>query len=207
MLCARKKEEQVADLELARAAAKLDDKARHDLAERLFDRVRGTVHYLVAGDDEADDLTQIALVEILRCAENFRGDGRLEAWADRITVRTVMRALEKRRRWWSKLIFFGAPEEGSTRGDQQPEGELSRRQLQQRLGEKLKRLSIKLRVVVVLHWVHGHTVAEVAEICDAKVNTVRDRLRTAKKKLKKMVLADPALAPWFNEQSIVRAKR
>ena len=86
------------DLLLARAAAEGQAMARRRLAERMLPRVRNMVHYLVFEDPDADDLVQLSLVEILQSIRTFGGRSTLETWADRITVRTCMRALKRRQR-------------------------------------------------------------------------------------------------------------
>ena len=74
------------DRALALAAAAHDAAARRRVVERLLDRVRTTVYYLAPAHPDADDMVQMALVEVLRGLGGFRGDARLETWADRINV-------------------------------------------------------------------------------------------------------------------------
>jgi len=181
------------EVALARAAGDGDPRANRHLAERLLNRIRATVHYLAAGDRDADDLVQMALVAILRSARTFRGECSLERWGDRIAVRTALREL-KRRRWRERIVALD--------GDVAREGQISadhdiqRRLLRDRLAHLLGRLSADRRAAVTLHWMHGYSVQEIADITSAPVNTVRDRLRTGKKLLKSHLEKDPALRDW-----------
>jgi RNA polymerase sigma-70 factor (ECF subfamily) len=171
------------------------------LAERLLDRVRTTVHYLVAADPDADDLVQLAMVEILRAAAGFRGESRLETWADRITVRTTMRRLGQRRRRQARLVREGArPADLATPVEEQEQA-LSRRLLRRRLALVLGRLPAERRVAVVLRHVHGYSVQEIAALTDAPVNTVRDRLRKGVKRLRGLVRTDPLLRDWVGDRA------
>ncbi len=181
------------DVSLARAAGRGDPDACRELAERLFDRTRTTVAYLCAGDRDADDLAQQSLVAVLKSARTFRGDCSLERWADRITIRTTLRRL-KQRRWREGIVGLEAEPQPDHPVD--PDRKLHRRLLRKRLAEVLGRLSEDRRTAVLLHWVHGYRVAEIAEITDTPVNTVRDRLRVGKKQLRKHLMKDPALADW-----------
>lgn len=181
------------DLELASAAARGDEKARRCLAERLFERVRTTVHYLAAGDRDADDMAQLALVEVLGAAGSYRGECRIERWADRIVVRKAMRQL-KRRRFREQIVAISDEARAAASPDQ--EDQAARRQLRRRLAALLSQLKADRRAVVMLHWVHGYSIPEVAELTEAPLNTVRDRLRVAKKQLQKAVLKDPVLRDW-----------
>jgi RNA polymerase sigma-70 factor (ECF subfamily) len=184
-------------------ASDVDDAGHADLdprllAERLLDRVRATVHYLVAADPDADDLVQLAMVEILRSVAGFRGESRLETWADRITIRTTMRGLGKRRRRQARLTCESVDELAPV---EEQERELSRRLLRRRLARALGRLSPERRVAVVLRHVHGYSVQEIAELTDAPINTVRDRLRKGVKRLRGLTRTDPLLRDWAGETS------
>jgi len=181
------------DRELARRAGEGDEAARRELAWRLLPRVRTTVHYLAAGDRDADDLVQQALVEVLRVVGSFRGDASLEYWADRVVVRTALRRI-KQRRWRETIVRMEPEEPGVVEADQQRSYE--RRELRRRLAVHLDALSTDRRVVVVLHWVRGYTITEIADLTDAKLNTVRGRLRDAKRQLQKQLLKDPVLRDW-----------
>lgn len=195
------------DLELARAAGQQDPGARRLLAERLFTRVRTTVHYLAPQDRDADDLVQRSLVEILSSVKGFRGESRLETWADRITVRTCMRALKKRQRRDQSVSLVGdvltvqEREGGAVARDlarprNPQEQTLSQRQLRQRLSLKLQRLTAARRMAMILRWVFGYSLKEIAELTEAPVNTVRDRLQVGKRQLRAMILKDSILRDW-----------
>lgn len=181
------------DVVLAQAVGSGDHHATRVLAERLFERTRATVHYLCGGDRDADDLSQLALVEVLRSAHSFRGDCPLERWADRITVRTALREL-RRRRWREKIVTLC--EAPLPEGQAAPDERILRRFLRRRLAGLLAKLSEDRRTAVMLHWVHGYSVAEIAEITESPVNTVRDRLQVAKKQLRALLLKDPGLSEW-----------
>jgi len=181
------------DRELARRAGDGDEAARRELAWRLLPRVRTTVHYLAAGDRDADDLVQQALVEVLRVVGTFRGDASLEYWADRVVVRTALRRI-KQRRWRETIVGLDSEEPGAAEASQ--ERSYERRELRQRLAAHLENLSVDRRTAVVLHWVRGYTIAEIADLTGTKLNTIRGRLRDAKRQLQKQLLKDPVLRDW-----------
>lgn len=181
------------DRDLARRAGRGDDDARRELAGRLLPRVRTTIHYLAAGDRDADDLVQQALVEVLRVVGTFRGDATLEYWADRVVVRTALRRI-KQRRWRETIVRLDSEEPGAADAGQ--ERSYERRELRLRLAAHLEELTAERRAVVVLHWVRGYTIPEIADLTGAKQNTVRGRLRDAKRQLRKQLLKDPVLRDW-----------
>lgn len=189
------------DRALASAAGSAEPRAQRLVAERLFDRVRATVHYLVAYDSEADDLVQLTMVEILRSLDSFQGRSRLETWADRITIRSCMRALRHRRRQEQNQLLVAEREgseaaPGGSRAWSSQEQEAARAQLRHRLAIKLQKLTPQRRVVVVLRYVHGYSIKEIARITEAPPNTVRDRLQVGKRQLRGLILKDPELRDW-----------
>ena len=90
-----KREEAIA---LTRAAALGDPRAQRDLIDRLLDQVRRTVSYVLGPIQEAEDLSQVALVEIVEAAGSFRGESSLEYWASQISFRIALRHAKKYRR-------------------------------------------------------------------------------------------------------------
>ena len=56
----------------------------------------------------------------------------------------------------------------------------------------LSKLPEKRRHTLVLRLAYGYSVAEVAAITDAPVNTVRDRIRVGLKELRQSIARDPA---------------
>jgi len=175
------------DVQLAKRAADGDHKARTQVAERLFSRICTTVRYLVGWDRDADDLVQTALMDILKSLGNYRGEGRLEAWADRITVRTAKRGMVRRRRKEEVVRLFDALPFAES--PTQP----IRGKLREHLALLLQKLPARKRRVVVLRWLYQYSIEEIATITDTPVNTVRDRLRTGRKQLRKWILKDPVL--------------
>ncbi len=181
------------ELELAQLAAQGDPTAKRDLVDTLIDQVRRTVSYLARPDRDAEDLSQLALIQILHSARSFRGECTLKYWADRITVRTAMKQFRKRQR---RERLSASAWEPVLPPERELDDELGRKQIRARLAELLQKLSTERRTAVVLHHVQGYGIAEISEMTGAPVNTVRDRLRVGRKQLKKRVLADPSLRDW-----------
>lgn len=181
------------DTELTAAAASGDAVARRDLVDRVLNQVRRTTAYLTSGGPEADDLAQLALMQILGSAGSYRGECSLEYWADRISVRTVMKHIHKVRRRERLSEGMHEPQGQTEEVDEQAEGH----GLRKRLACLLQKLSPDRRTAVVLHHVQGYDLSEISEITGAPVNTVRDRLRVGRAQLRQHILRDPALRDWF----------
>ena len=180
------------ELELVQAAASKDKKARNDLVELLMDRVLRLSTCLAGNAWESEDLAQTALIEIIRSAKNFRGDSSLARWADRITVFTALKKIERHKR--RERLFALRPEMQDNQ--QLPDEKADSLRVQRRFAMIAGTLSPTRRVVVVLHHVHGYSIAEIAEMTNSPANTVHDRLKVGRKQLRKKILADPLLREW-----------
>ncbi len=179
------------DLELTRAAAQGDAEARRLLVERLLNRIGVTVRCLAAGDPDTDDYVQLALIEILQSVGSFRGESSIEAWAERIAIRTAMRQI-KVRRWRATIVTLDTAQEGPSK-DPSSEDEIVRHRISERITYLLETLSPERRLVVTMRLLLGHSIAEISEITNMKFNTVRDRLRVGRKQLRGKILRDPVL--------------
>ena len=182
------------DLELAQKAAGGDKRAQRMLVDRLMNRVRSTVGYLAGGHADADDYAQLALVEILKSLESYRGETKLDYWADKIAVRTAMRHIKKKRRLLNRSAPF-TPEIVEGTADS-PHRDAARQRLRKRLAAHIAKLKPERRTVVTLRLVHEYSISEIADITGAPINTVRDRLRVGKKNLQKSILADDDMKAW-----------
>lgn len=181
------------DRELAQAASAGDEAARRAIAGRLLAPVRATVSYLAGGGDEAEDLAQGALIEILVSLGSFRGECSLEHWAKRIAAHLVYRHLEKsgrRRRLREQSWIPARIPQGIDEG-------VELKAARGRLAALLQRISPEMRVALVMHFVEGYTAAEVAELTEVPLGTARDRLHRGRAKLRKLVLGDPVLRDWL----------
>jgi RNA polymerase sigma-70 factor (ECF subfamily) len=169
-----------------------DPSAQRALIEHLQGSVRRTVFYLAGPYRDIDDLSQLALVEILYAAGTFRGESSLARWAEKITVRTALKHLKAQRRkdrvadeWQDELPAF-----------QDIDLDVDARRVRMRLAVLMQDLNAACRAAMVLHYVHGYRIPEVADITGAKINTVRGRLKSGRTKLRRRILADTLLREW-----------
>lgn len=183
-LTARESVEEYVLAGLAVLAADGDVNATEKLFQALLPRVRNLARYLVKGDQDVDDLAQEALVAVYRGLSSYRGEGPFRAWADRVAARCVFRALEERRAHRNQLSEVDPDtvlsDEGASRGY------LWRRTLV----ACLDRLSWEQRQAIVLHFVVGMTVPEVADEVGVALETTRSRLRLGMGKLKALFADD-----------------
>lgn len=162
-----------------------DESALGSLVAGLLPRVRNLVRYLVWRDSDVDDLTQEALLVVLDGLDSFRGEGRFEAWVDRVVMRAVFRNLKRLRNEPSR-VDHAEPFDGDALAAEVPLADdyLTRRQTV----AVLDRLSPEQRHVLVLHHVLDMTVPEIAAQLKIPAETVRSRLRLARHNLREQNL-------------------
>src|SRR5689334_6268439 len=88
------------------AAVAGDPSATRELLVGLLPRIRNLVRFLVRGDREVDDIAQDAMVAVLQDLGSYRGEGRFEAWVDRVVARLTIAHLRKRRAEWKRDADF-----------------------------------------------------------------------------------------------------
>lgn len=177
--------------------AELSDLARQALGggeeqiERLFlallPRVRNLVRYLVRTDRDVDDLSQEALITLLRGLGSYRGDGEFRAWADRVVARSVFAALKRRPEQTTDTETAAPPDFTHDSVAFAQDAYCARRQLV----EQLDTLPDSQRTALVSHHVLGMTVPEVSEELGVPEETVRSRLRHGRERLRRLLAETP----------------
>lgn len=179
----------MSDIELARMARE-DTKAEEALLRRLYPKIFQIAWSVVGSRWLADDVAQVAAVQVLKSLHGYSGVGSLESWAGRIAYRVSMRMVvserQRKKKMFPLLEEKVSVEEGT-------EKSLSRRILYEKLVGKMDTIPRKRRIPLLLHLAYGYTVGEVAELTDASPNTVKDRLKTAYKELQTIVEEHPTL--------------
>lgn len=170
------------DTRLARDAA-TDKAARDAIVRRVQPRVVRLCASLLRGAHDADDAAQLAIIEILRSAPTFRGESTLEAWADRIAVRTAIRVARERRLASVRGNSELDPDDIPVQSASSDAAESIPRSILAYLDE----LPEVRRTVLVLRHAMGYSVPEIAEYTGVSVNTVKDRLLSAREQVRKMV--------------------
>jgi RNA polymerase sigma-70 factor (ECF subfamily) len=176
------------DLRLMSLVASGDRRAQRLLVHRLEARVRRIANRLLGSGPDADDASQLALIEILRSAHTFREEASIERWSGRITARTALRHIREKRRGLAMIVPLSDIEDVGSIPPPDSVDEETPRKLQ----EYLDKLSDPRREALVLKHALGHTTEEIAELTGVPVGTVKDRLIAGRKQLRKMIQRDVA---------------
>ncbi|NRB28868.1 MAG: sigma-70 family RNA polymerase sigma factor [Roseibacillus sp.] len=151
----------------------------------------GFFRRLGAGPGEAEDLVQDTIVKLFRSAQRYQSNDRFEAYAFR-AARNVW--IDSRRRAGVRERAIGGSSEDredvleSIRGrEEEPFESLELSERSQLLDEAVSRLDEAHRVVFELGVLQGLSYAEVSELVDIPVGTVKSRVHHAVRKLREML--------------------
>lgn len=170
---------------LARATAAGDRQAATRFARLLLPVARRVTRALLGAGTDADDVSQSALIELLESARTYAGQGPLEAWARRITVRVTLRWLRRGRRL--AVVAHDEDDPGSEPPDR---GDDLREHIPRAVTDYLELLPEPQRIALVLRHALDHTLPEIAELTGAPVPTVKSRVLKAEETLRKLIRRD-----------------
>jgi len=88
-----------------------------------------------------------------------------------------------------------------------PEGSIERSELQRAVREAIDSLSLNHRLVVILYFLQGFSLAEIAYIMNCPEGTVKSRLHYASRRLRDRLSSDCRLAPKIGLQALWRQAR
>jgi RNA polymerase sigma-70 factor (ECF subfamily) len=178
------------DLQLVRKAAG-DQRALNEVGERLYPRVYQMVYLLVGSHQDASDVAQMCLLQILESLSKYRGEGPLEAWAGRLTYRVTVRQMKRIRTGYQTVVPVAhepgqeAAKYGST---------VDRARIREWLAGHLAKLVPERRETVVLHHVYGYTMNEIGELMHVSPNTAKSRMLQAIRDLQASVAREGTAA-------------
>ena len=163
----------------------LSDVDRDDLAREFETRLveSSTLAFRVAYGvlrhrEDAEDVAQEAFVKAYRSFRHLRDRTRFRAWLVRMTWRLALdRQRTERRRLTRDTAHIGG---AATVARDGPVERLRAHELWQAIDS----LPDKLRVVIVLANIEGHSVGDVASLLSVPTGTVKSRLFSARRRLK-----------------------
>lgn len=156
-------------------------------AERVFPSVYGTALRLTRSKEDAEDLTQEAIVRAYDAFERFDGSN-FKAWILRIVTNLYINRYRQRQRG----PMMTSMEEESVAEPVAAEGELPDRQLFDgivgaEVEEALNQVPEDFRMAVILSDIEGLTYQEIADATDVPIGTVRSRLARGRALLRKQL--------------------
>jgi RNA polymerase sigma-70 factor (ECF subfamily) len=178
---------------LVRRAAAGESSAFRELFERHRGDVARLVWRMLGAPSDLDDVVQEVFVQVFRSLKDFREQAKFTTWLHRVTVNVVL--MHRRSARSRPVLTEEAPGElVADDGQPLPDEDAERRERMRAFQRLLDRLADKKRIVFVLHELEGMSPAEIADVVDAPVLTVRTRLFYARRELEAMLADEPALS-------------
>jgi RNA polymerase sigma-70 factor (ECF subfamily) len=130
---------------------------------------------------DAEDVAQEALLRAYRRFDRLRDRGRFRAWLVRIAFRLALDRARSAQRRGLRETEWARPERGPA--PRTAEDLAASSEFQAHLERAMETLPDKLRLVLLLSAMEGHSLEEIAAMLGVPVGTVKSRLFAARKKL------------------------
>lgn len=166
------------DRELIALVAEGDRDAFSELMARTEDMVFAVCLRIMGNRETARDATQETFVTLFRKADRYKGTAAVTTWLYRVTVNTCYDMLRKAKRRHADSL----PDHIDPADPQSSDGFTSV-ELRGPVVEALRSLPEEFRTAVVLRDVEGLALADVAEILEVPVGTVKSRVFRGRKLL------------------------
>ena len=166
-----------------------DNSAFEEIVLKYQDKTFNLCRYMLGNSADAEDAAQEVFLKAYQALPRFQPDAALSTWLYRIAVNTCI----DRKRIPILESLFGISEEGESlvhdpaSDDPSPETLYHAKEIDLALQEALRRLSPKLRAVIVLKELEELTYEEIAETLGISMGTVKSRIARARDELKKLM--------------------
>ncbi len=165
-----------------------------DLYRNHKGRIESFIRHMVRDSAQAQDLTQEVFIHAQRGLKDFRGESSPLTWLFRIANNLCLDYLRKEKGRGMMVEFFEYLDnrdldlggQGKSDEDQQPQL-LERREMSECVQEFVDRLPETYRSVMVLFYLEGFSIEEVAGILGASTVSIRVRLHRAREELRTLL--------------------
>ena len=170
-----------------------DETALAPLVEKYKRMVHRLALQITKNHEDANDVMQETFIKVYQSIHTFRQEAAFETWIYRIAVNEALNFVKRReRRRESPLSTTEISEyDPSIRQKAEmandPQINAEKTELRHWVTKAVNSLSLKHRIVVILHELEGLTHAEIASILNCSEGTVRSRLHYARKQLRSLL--------------------
>jgi RNA polymerase sigma-70 factor, ECF subfamily len=190
------------DLRMVRRVLQGDVRAQSQLIELLTPHLRVVARSIMSRGCDVDDAIQAALMRVLEGLDGYRAEASLVRWSRRIAAHACLRMREQEQRRLRVIELDEDPEERVSPALVSRDGVLD--ELPRPVAAYLDELPEVQREVLVLRHVLDHTVAEIAALVDAPLDTVKSRLLYARRALRKLIRRDRLMTNVKPRREVVR---
>jgi len=178
-----------------------DFTAMERLIIKYQNRIYNVILKMCPNPDDAEELTQETFVKILEGIENFNGRSSFYTWAFRIAVNLTI----NHRKRGQKLVTRSIDAEDSEYNEQartqlkeflrddgspEPSAVAQNKELCRIIVDSLSKLDDTQRAVIVLRDIEDMSYAQIADVLDIELGTVKSRLSRARGSLREILEAN-----------------
>ncbi len=161
-----------------------------DALGELYEKYKALVYRtaLAITHDErvAEDILQDVFLRVHTYADRLDETVALKPWLYRVTVNSAYTWANRVKRWF--YLFQDTLDNLVTSPQWYPEAAVEEREWRQMILRAIDTLPSNHRVVIVLHYLEGLSLKEIAYVTDVPEGTIKSRLHYARKKLRKTIL-------------------
>ena len=170
---------------------KKGDKASFDMLYEKYKNMALHTAYLITGDySYSEDVVQDTFVKVYLHCKELKNDSGFKAWMMQILVRTAYKSGKKKSRELPDEDILVKADKGQRFSSVD---QVIAREEAEMIAGAVKALPIKQRTVVVLYYYQEYRVNEIAAMLGVLEGTVKSRLHTARKMLRKSLTDDPGV--------------
>ena len=182
------------DEQLVESAVSGNSEAFGEIVKRWERKIFALCFGMLGREDDARDAAQEAFIAAFRNIKNFRGDAKVSSWLHRIAVNQCLTT--KRRTKSRSEDYLNAETEEESRIFIAPANLSPLRATEQNERMVLVRQAVtslpeELREVVVMKEFEEMTFQEISEVLELPLSTVKSRLYTALKQLRRKLERSP----------------
>lgn len=185
------------DAELVAKSLSGSDRAFRTLVERYQPLVYSVVRGVLGDSDTAEDVVQEAFIKVFKGLHGYRGDAKLSTWIYRIARNEAVNAGRRTPPPTTPVedVVLEAP---SGTG---PDEAYRKKTIQQNLEQSLAQLEDNYRVVLELRYMGEMSYAEIGDVMELPIGTVKTYIHRAKVELKRVMSREQFVEEHKRQQS------
>jgi RNA polymerase sigma-70 factor (ECF subfamily) len=190
-------ETNIDDVALVQQARQGDSAATERLIRKYQNRIYNAILRICANPDDAAELTQDTFVKVIENIDKFQGRSSFYTWAFRIGVNLTLNYCQRNVKLGLKSLDAEDADDSDAKGVLKdfltdvnlpdPAAVAQNKELCGLVVKALEKLDDAQRAVIVLRDIEGMNYAQIAEVLDIELGTVRSRLSRARTSLREIM--------------------
>ena len=174
---------QLSDAQLVEHLRENDFEALGLLFDRYYPQVYRTAMAITRDNAVAEDIAQDCFLKLHQYANRIDTSLPLAPWLYRVTVNLSYTWISRRKK--RRISLEALVDQLMSPSWHAPDHMAEQGETQQQVRQAISELHFNQRVVIVLHYLSGLSLEEIAEILDCPVGTVKSRLYYARENLRR----------------------